>query len=492
MRLLKTLQAIDHSKTYRHGDFFEAYPKQAEFFNLGAMKRERLLTAGNQQGKTHAGAYEMSRHLTGEYPSWWKGRRFLEPIKAWAVGETGEKTRDNPQAKLFGEPGVENSLGTGMVPKESIIDRALGRGARYAFDTVQVMHKTFDVKKGSYIQTPTNTGPSIIKFKSYDQGRETFESDSVHVIWDDEECPMPIYYAELARITTTKGMIYTTYTSIKGDTELTDRFLRQESPDRAAVTMGLRDARHIPESEYETIIAGYPEHERVARIYGGIMRGEGRVFAYPEEGIVEPPLEYIPPYWRKIWGIDPGIGHPFAAALLIFDMDNDVVHLHHTIRIQDATPLQHWAAMRLIGANVPVAYPKDAADREKSTGAPLAAVYRGHGAPMLPVHATWADGSMSTEAGITEWDERERTGRFKAAAQLGEFFEERRNYHRKNNLVVKIKDDIMSAVRVGLMMKRFARAVPLGGAPLPRPMGAAAQFAIGTQNHPDGDMDVWA
>jgi hypothetical protein len=31
------------------------------------------------------------------------------------------------------------------------------------------------------------------------------------------------------------------------------------------------------------------------------------------------------------------------------------------------------------------------------------------------MHATWPDGSVSTEAGIAEWDEREQTGRLKVA-----------------------------------------------------------------------------
>lgn len=32
--------------------------------------------AGNQLGKTWAGANEMAMHLTGAYPDWWQGRRF--------------------------------------------------------------------------------------------------------------------------------------------------------------------------------------------------------------------------------------------------------------------------------------------------------------------------------------------------------------------------------------------------------------------------------
>jgi hypothetical protein len=36
---------------------------------------------------------------------------------------------------------------------------------------------------------------------------------------------------------------------------------------------------------------------------------------------------------------------------------------------------------------------------------------------------------------------------------VGEF----RTYHRKDGLIVKLRDDLMSASRIGLMMRRYAR-----------------------------------
>ena len=67
-----------------------------------------------------------------------------------------------------------------------------------------------------------------------------------------------------------------------------------------------------------------------------------------------------------------------------------------------------------------------------------------------------------------------QTGRLKVAAHLSEWFEEYRFYHRKDGQIVKIKDDIMSASRVGVMMKRCARAVPLGSYAAPRMPGTIA------------------
>jgi hypothetical protein len=81
------------------------YPKQREFFDAGRTKRERLLIAGNQNGKTHAGGFEAALHLTGDYPDWWQGRRFEKPTRGWIAGETSLAVRDIQQKKLCGEPG---------------------------------------------------------------------------------------------------------------------------------------------------------------------------------------------------------------------------------------------------------------------------------------------------------------------------------------------------------------------------------------------------
>src|SRR5262249_53081910 len=150
------------------------------------------------------------------------------------------------------------------------------------------------------------------------------------------------------------------------------------------------------------------------------------------------------------------------AVLALWDVDNDVVHIHHTIRMADTIGLVHAEAMKKIGAAVPVAWPRDGTNRETHSGDPIADGYRKHKLLMLPEHSTWPDGGVSTEAGIKEWDEREKTGRLKVAAHLSDWLDERRLYHRKNGQIVKVKDDLMSATRMVLMMRRFARAVNLG------------------------------
>ena len=85
-------------------DFYDPYPYQQEFHETGVGANQRLLMAANRIGKSYCGAAEMSYHLTGLYPKWWKGRRFGRPITAWAGGVSNETTRDIVQAELLGSP----------------------------------------------------------------------------------------------------------------------------------------------------------------------------------------------------------------------------------------------------------------------------------------------------------------------------------------------------------------------------------------------------
>lgn len=456
-KLLDEYKKIEYEQKYHKLGFYEPYPKQLEFHELGASKIERGFFAGTQLGKTEAGAAEMAMHLTGEYPAWWKGRRFDKPVQVWVTGKTSSMVRDFPQAKLFGKPGVVAEKGTGYVPKESIIDVSLSHGVTDGYDTVQVRHKTNGVEDGI----------STVGFKSYDSGRENLQGATLDIVWMDEEPKEDIYFELLARVTATGGFVFFTFTPLLGRSKVVIRYLDGKSPDRGYVRMTLDEVPMTAERRRQ-LLDGMSESEKEARAYGLPRRGSGVIFEMSWKDVSEPTMENIPYYWAKIWGIDFGIGHPFAAALLLWDKDNDVVHVHHTVRMAGGLPINHAAAMKPIGADVPVAWPQDGVAREKSSAQPLADFYKKEGLRMLPEHATWPEGGYSTEAGIVAMQKREKDGKLKYAFHLSELQEERSNYHRKDGLIVKEYDDILSAVRVGIMALRFAKPVVLGSKRPPR------------------------
>ncbi len=451
--ILAGLEALDYRRTYQQFYDFKPYTKQRAFLKAGAAFAERLLIAGNQNGKTHIGAFEVACHMTGVYPDWWEGRRFDKAPRGWIAGETSSVVRDTLQKKLCGEPGVDSAFGTGMIPKDLFVDKpSLARGITDAYDTIQVRH--------------VSGGVSVARFKSYEQGREKFQGETLDWLWFDEEPPSKIYTEGLTRTAATRGMCFMTFTPLKGPTEVVLRFLNELSEYRSVTTMSIDDAEHIVPEEKRRLIASWPAHEREARARGEPMLGAGRIFTTLEDTVTEDPIQTsaIPPHWYKLGAVDFGIDHPFGFVLILWDKDADVIHVHHTYRVKDALPIQHADAIKRVAADVPVAWPVDGNIR-RDDGKPMADHYKRHGVKMLPTHATWPDGSVSTEAAIMEIDEREKSGRIKYARTLTDLLEERRMYHRKDDgsgNIVKERDDLISALMRAVMAKRHARQVLLG------------------------------
>lgn len=76
---------------------------------------------------------------------------------------------------------------------------------------------------------------------------------------------------------------------------------------------------------------------------------------------------------------------------------------------------------------------------------------------MLKERATFEDGSNGLEAGVSDMLTRMQTRRLRVFSHLDDWFEEFRLYHRKDGIIVKVSDDIMSATRYGIMMRRRAK-----------------------------------
>ena len=186
---------------------YDKYPKHMEFFEAGAIHRERIFMAANRVGKSISGGYEMTCHLTGMYPTWWKGKRFFDPIDGWAAGDTSQTTRDIVQMVLLGDVG---QFGTGMIPGDCLEDIRMRPGVPGGVDSIRVKH--------------TVGGYSKLGFKSFDPTRRAFQGTAKHVIWLDEEAPDEVYGESLIRTMTTGGVVYVTFTPLQGMTPFVTEF----------------------------------------------------------------------------------------------------------------------------------------------------------------------------------------------------------------------------------------------------------------------------
>jgi phage terminase large subunit-like protein len=436
------LQLAELQQKKRKLESYSPYTKQKLFHKLGASKRERLLRAGNQQGKSFSSCAESAIHATGRYPNWWEGKVFEENTVGWAGGVTGEVTRDTLQRLLIGAVGER---GTGLIPEKDILEVIPARGVADLADTIIVKHH----KKGK----------SRIRLKYYEQGRQKWQADTVHWINFDEEPPEDIYMEGLTRTNATGGLVWLAFTPLLGMSNVVHRFLSDSQQDRADINMTIDDAEHIPKEQRDKIIASYPAHEREARVNGAPILGSGLIFPVSDAFICCDSIP-IPSHWPQINGIDFGWDHPTAAANLAWDRESDRVYVTKVYRVSEQTPLIHAAALKPWGDWIPVAWPHDGLQHDKGSGETLADQYRAQGLNMLSERATFEGGESGVEAGIMEMLQRMQTGRFKVFRSCTEFFEERRMYHRKDGKIVKARDDIISAVRYAIMMLREAITKP--------------------------------
>lgn len=464
-RTLDDILALIEEQERNRWLWFDPNPKQLEFFAMGASFLERLLHAGNQTGKSEAGAFETSRHLTGLYPPWWKGLRFNKPVKVWVCGPSGTTVRDTTQEKLLGKLGV--SLGMGYIPAEAIVGQpTASRSATGAVDTVLVRH--------------ASGGISTLVFKTYKQQREDWQGSTVDFIWYDEEPPLDLYIEGQARLFQTGNHSMITFTPLKGMSDVVIKYFegdrvgdKMEMPDtRGRLQMGFGDCPYITEEMARNILKIYPESEWAARRDGDPYFTQGPVFSSPLSQLYEPSWALVPGQsgvllpnlWPRLWGLDFGGGrHPFAAVLMAFDRDRDIAHVLEAVRLHTPLALEHSAAIRRIAANVPCAWPHDGHVRD-AAGEERASLYRReYQLNMLGTHATHPTGGYSTEGGYNEMEQYMREGRFKVNDKLTDWGNEYRLLHRdEKNQIVRLHDDLMSATRIAFMARRYAVAVPLG------------------------------
>lgn len=456
---------------------YAPYRWQQEFHAAGRDHPERMLMAANRVGKTQTAGAEVALHLTGDYdglpriaryaerlpngaphpnageliwPDGWHGKRFSFPIIAWTGSPTTETSRDIVQKELLGSLGQD--FGTGWLPKGRIIGQPTQRqaGVRGVVDTVKVRHIT--------------GGVSLCMMKAYEQGWQKFQGGAPHVVWLDEEPNDYMVYSEAqTRIISSSGIILVTFTPLLGQTELVDHFL-SGGPGIFLRGATWDDAPHLTKTERDRMVLSYRAHERDARTKGVPMLGEGAVFPVADTDIRVDPFK-IPDHFARIKGCDFGIDHPAAGVEIAWDRDQDIVYVIECYRKAGETAAYHAAWFNKSNKAIPVAWPHDGENREKSGGIRLADHYRNHGVNMLSKSARYRRmpgethekaGGQPVEPIVDETLERMLTGRFKVFSNCPLWFEEKRSYHRKDGRIVPKRDDILKATFYAMMMLRYA------------------------------------
>lgn len=407
----------------------DLYVKHMEFLKSTAHFRETCFMAANRSGKSESVCFAAMVFLTGDYPSWWEGKKFKKPVNVLVAGETGKLVRDSIQMKLMGPPGA---IGSGMIPREKIVDWRPKAGIPDAIDTVRIKHG--------------GGQESILQFQSYDQGRESFQATERDVIIEDEEPPISIHAECLIRTMTTNGIVMLAFTPLKGVTETVLSFQAKARDGKACITTATwDDAPHLTEKDKEELMASLPPHQRDARSKGIPQLGSGAVFPIQETDIICDPFE-IPPHFLRGYGLD--VGWNFTGAMwAAYDQDADIIYLTHEYKRSQAEPAVHASAIKARGEWISGVVDPASRGRSQSDGTQLMALYVEQGLKLTPAN-------NSVEAGLFEMYQRMTTGRLKVFKTCTEWLGENRLYRRdEKGKIVKDNDHVMDASRYLVMTK---------------------------------------
>ena len=429
----------------------EHCPKHSAFFAAGSSYNERLFLAGNRTGKSISGAYESACHATGIYPNWWLGRMFDKPTHGWAVGSTARATRDTAQKELLGPIGA---WGTGMIPKESLGKFWALAGVPQGVDIIQVKH--------------VSGGWSTIGFKNYEQPLSAFYGTALDWVWLDEECPIEHYNECLIRTMTTNGLVYNTFTPLKGLTPMVVRYsekadylagaekligVQQPSEDedgqdarledikshKAIIQAGWDDAPWLSEESKQKMEADTEPHLRAARRSGKPSMGSGNVYPINIESIMCEPFK-IPDYYKKLYALD--VGWNITACLwAAIDPQTDTIYIYDEYYGKESPPPTHAAAVRARGPWIQGVIDPASRGSTQDNGLQLMKMYKDLGLHLLPAN-------NEVDAGIQNLWQRMTTGNVKVFNTLPHFAKEFVLYRRDlRGRIVKENDHLMDCFR---------------------------------------------
>lgn len=410
------------------------YAKHMAFMAAGVAYRQRLFMAGNRVGKTEgAGGYELALHLTGKYPEWWQGRRFEQPVTAWAAGDTRETTRDILQKKIIGEKGkLQEALG---LVHPSLVKHTAAGFITDSFSSVKVRH--------------VSGGLSTLHFKSYDQGREAFQGTEVDVILLDEEPPLDVYLECLTRTMTNVGLVMLTFTPLKGMSETVlsffpDNEIREGVCNGRHVTMaGWDDAPHLTEVAKQEMLATYPPFMRLARSRGLPQMGAGVIYPVEQERYVTESFP-IPDHWRRVYGMDVGWNRT-AALWFAIDDESGIWHAYSEHYMGEGTPLENSHGIKGRGEWIPGVIDPASRGRNQKDGTRLIEEYEALGLKLAAANNAVESGIMTVWSMLIG-------GKLKVFSCCQHLLRELRGYIRdEKGRIVKVNDHLCDCLRYAVV-----------------------------------------
>jgi phage terminase large subunit-like protein len=232
-----------------------------------------------------------------------------------------------------------------MIPGRQIVRIVPQPGVPDGVELVEVKHASGKVSR--------------LGFKSFDQGRVSFQGTEQDFVWLDEEPPPDVYEECLTRTMTTGGLLLLTFTPLSGLSDVVMMFLpggdireqADEKSGRFVVMATWDDVPHLDERTKEMLFASYMPFQRDARTRGVPALGSGAIYPVPESDIVVPDFA-LAEHWPRCYGMDVGWNRT-AAIWGALDRETGTTYLYSQHYRGEAEPIVHAQAIKNRGEWIP-------------------------------------------------------------------------------------------------------------------------------------------
>jgi phage terminase large subunit-like protein len=240
------IKTYEFRKRFYPLEFFKPYEHQKTFRKIIDDDIYKLIWifGGNRSGKTENGAEYMVRSIIDK-PN----------IDTWAC-TWADLSIPVQQQKVYN-----------FLPK---------------FNKSLIEYASFSEQGGFTHRLIKSAKGSILRFKTYDQGWESFQGAGKHIIWNDEEQPQDIYREQLARLIDSNGVMLTTMTPLNGLTYTYDEVIRNIRNNKMIWydVWNTKDNKSLNLEVIDNIMGSYSDKEAEVRTTGKFINLKSGVMYY--------------------------------------------------------------------------------------------------------------------------------------------------------------------------------------------------------------------
>ena len=169
----------------------------------------------------------------------------------------------------------------------------------------------------------------FIEFMSYNQDVEAFAGVARHIVWEDEEPPEMIHRENMARLSTTKGILLMSMTPVRPQMwVVSDIYEKAEKDKRITVFKGVATENpHVDPETIDMMLSQINDPvERRSRLSGDFTWYAGKI--YPAYGDIHRCDPFEPPEdWALVVALDPHPTKECAVTFSYWDLRGNIYFL---------------------------------------------------------------------------------------------------------------------------------------------------------------------